>query len=237
MNGKLYIEDPLTGDVIKIADSMGAGWNLANSLSFDKLAEFLANHDSEASYGACNFSTALRLVTEHEIMARSEEGPDSATAERVDDPLADVARAWARRATCPDLQVGCVIARRGHQLTAGYNGAPRGARHCRQLPKTGVCEANAIGWTHAVVHAEANAVAQAAREGISLEGSTCIVTHRPCLKCAMLLGQAGVESIIWLSGESVHEDNVLREVCREMGVSLASLIAEEEVEYVIRAEP
>ncbi len=132
-----------------------------------------------------------------------------------------LAEVWARRSTCPDLAVGCVVATGdGHALSSGYNGAPRGIPHCTKLDD-GKCRENWVGRVHLVVHAEANAVAQAARMGISLKGTTAYVTHHPCLKCVMLLGQAGVVRIFW---EHVALDEGSRAavgaVLQQMGVSL-----------------
>lgn len=103
--------------------------------------------------------------------------------------LLDVAKVVSRRSTCPDMQVGCVIATvDGYILATGYNGSPKGWDHCREY--NGKCMDNNID--HAVVHAEANAIAMAARQGISLNGSIAYITYKPCLKCQMLLVQAGI---------------------------------------------
>ena len=108
--------------------------------------------------------------------------------------LLDIARTVAKRSTCPDMKVGCVIATvDGFILSTGYNGSPRGWAHCLE-DKDGKCLGN--GPEHRVVHAEANAVAAAARQGVSLNGSIAYVNYEPCLKCEMLLTQAGVRQIV-----------------------------------------
>ena len=107
--------------------------------------------------------------------------------------LLEIAKVVAQRSTCPDLQVGCVIATpEGHILATGYNGSPKGWPHCRE--NNGKCLENDTG--HRVVHAEANSVAMAARYGVCLNGAIAYVTHEPCLKCEMLLIQAGVMQIV-----------------------------------------
>lgn len=97
----------------------------------------------------------------------------------------------ATRATCDRLHVGCVIVRENRIITTGYNGAPPGQLHCDDgghLMIEGHC--------HRTVHAEANAVAVAAKNGINLDDTTCYLTHAPCLTCAKLLYTAGVCEVI-----------------------------------------
>lgn len=107
--------------------------------------------------------------------------------------LMQIAEKAASRATCPDLKVGCVIATLdGHVLSMGYNGTAHGEKHCRQYHK--MCLEN--GPFHRAVHAEANAVAHAAKKGIALEKTIAYVTTEPCGKCKTLLKQAGVEQLV-----------------------------------------
>ncbi len=106
--------------------------------------------------------------------------------------LLNMAKAASLRATCPDMKVGCVIATEdGHVLSIGYNGSTHGSRHCRV--KNGKCLDN--GPNHLVVHAEANAIAHAAKQGVRLSGSTAYITAKPCSKCKVLLKQAGIIKI------------------------------------------
>lgn len=105
----------------------------------------------------------------------------------------EIAQAVSTRSTCPRAAVGAVLVTEDHQLlVAGYNGSLPGERHCID---SGVgCH---IEHDHCVrtVHAEANAVAQAAKLGVCLAGSIAYVTHRPCWPCYRLLVSAGVEWI------------------------------------------
>lgn len=120
------------------------------------------------------------------------------TANRIsrDQMLMEVARAVAKRGTCSRKQVGVVVAREGRVLVTGYNGAPAGMPHCEHgFPHGGVCEVS--------VHAEANAVAFAARYGIRLEGASLYTTYMPCLACAKLIINAGVVQVF--SGELYHD--------------------------------
>jgi dCMP deaminase len=102
--------------------------------------------------------------------------------------LMEVAEVVARRGTCSRAQVGVVFARDGRILATGYNGAPRGMAHCVHLPdETEGCKI--------VEHAERNAIAYAAREGIRLGDSDAYCTHAPCLDCARSLLNVGIGSL------------------------------------------
>lgn len=98
-----------------------------------------------------------------------------------------IAREVAKRATCPRASVGCVLALDKRVLSTGYNGSPPGMEHCDEvgcLMEGGHCTRT--------VHAEANAIAQAARNGVSVNGSIAYVTHTPCRNCQQLMMSAGV---------------------------------------------
>ncbi len=103
----------------------------------------------------------------------------------------------------PGRRHGCVIARDGRYIIAtGYNGPPRGEGHCDcgGRPKL-YCEINCKA-----VHAEVNAIANAAREGISVNGCVAYVTKKPCLPCRGLLKNAGIESVHWDEPASGSDD-------------------------------
>lgn len=105
-----------------------------------------------------------------------------------------VARAWAERATCPRKQVGCVIlSSEGFTLATGYNGAPRGAKHCLEVG----CEEDSYGHCARSIHAEINAISQAALRGTTLRNSVAYVTLQPCLSCVKAMIQAGIREIRW----------------------------------------
>jgi len=116
-----------------------------------------------------------------------------------------LARWWSQWSTCPRLEAGCVIAdRRWVPVASGYNGAPRGVEHCTQRGCT------LIGGHCTAVHAEQNALMHAAALGVSVSMTMVFVTHRPCIRCAYLLGQAGVASVTW--AEDYDSDNLREEV-------------------------
>jgi dCMP deaminase len=127
----------------------------------------------------------------------------------------EIARVTARRSTCDRAQVGCVIVRDKMILATGYNGSPRTWPHCDDV-------GHLLVNNHCVrtVHAEANAIAAAARNGVSLksEGYTATVAYMtisPCFNCYMLLKQAGITSIIY--GEAYRIDELSELVVEACG--------------------
>ena len=104
-----------------------------------------------------------------------------------------MAMAWlvSARSTCNRGQVGAVIVDDRRPVSIGYNGAPPRMKHCTEVgcdPEDG-CERT--------IHAEANAIAWAARRGISVEGATMYSTHSPCRMCANLIASAGIDAFIY----------------------------------------
>jgi dCMP deaminase len=116
-----------------------------------------------------------------------------------EDYFMNLAEQISVRSTCLRKQVGCVITRDNYLISTGYNGA---------LPKHPECldlgclrdELNIKSGTQKHIcrsmHAEQNAVASAARNGISLKGATCYVTLYPCVNCAKILIMAGIKKIV-----------------------------------------
>lgn len=106
----------------------------------------------------------------------------------------DMACLFASWSKDPSTKVGCVIVDEDHNLlSAGFNGFPRGVADDRRLYDRETK-------LKLVVHAEANAVAAAARNGHSLKGSVAYITLPPCAQCAALLIQAGMCRVVFLSG-------------------------------------
>jgi len=104
-----------------------------------------------------------------------------------------VAETMSFRSTCPRAQTGCIIATPDNQiLTTGYNGAPRGIAHCTDV---GCDMLN--GHCIRAIHAEQNALVQAARVGVSVRDGELYATHRPCIRCSNMIIQAGIASVIF----------------------------------------
>lgn len=116
------------------------------------------------------------------------------------DLLMGTAELLAKRSTCSRGQVGVVISRDGRILSSGYNGAPAGMPHCTHpivIEQNPEAYTNGNGCTNAV-HAEANAIAFAAKYGVSLENSELHTTMSPCVFCAQLIVNAGIVSVFYL---------------------------------------
>lgn len=109
--------------------------------------------------------------------------------------LMEMAMTAAKRGTCVRKQIGAIISRDGRPLSVGYNGSPAGLAHCTEVgclidPVTGACIRT--------IHAELNAIAYAARYGISIEGAVMYTTVSPCKPCADAIIGAGLSGIFYL---------------------------------------
>ena len=125
----------------------------------------------------------------------------------------EVAYTWAKRATCLRRKVGAVIAKDSQQLTAGYNGATRGVPHCAEL---GGCLREKLGipsgQRHEIcrgTHAEQNAITQAAKFGIPIQGSTLYCNTFPCVICTKMILNAGIATVIY---DSDYDDPLSKEI-------------------------
>lgn len=98
----------------------------------------------------------------------------------------------SRRATCLRAQVGAIIVKNKQILTTGYNGAPKGLPHCLDEG----CEMIG-GHCARSLHAEQNAILQAAQHGVTLEGGTIYTTHQPCYTCAKMIINAGLVRVVY----------------------------------------
>jgi dCMP deaminase len=121
----------------------------------------------------------------------------------------------ATRSTCPRKHVGAIIVRDKTVLSTGYNGSIRGAPHCTEV---GCLMEN----SHCIrtVHAEANALVQAACHGISLKDAQIYVTASPCFNCFKLIVNAGIRSVYF--GEFYRDEQVLR-FAEDLGIEMVHL--------------
>jgi dCMP deaminase len=103
-----------------------------------------------------------------------------------------IAQDVAARSTCDRAFVGTVLVREKRILTTGFNGSPAGLPHCEEVGHLMV-----DGHCVRTIHAEANAIIQAALHGVSTKDSTCYVTHFPCLSCAKMLINAGIVRLVY----------------------------------------
>jgi dCMP deaminase len=129
-----------------------------------------------------------------------------------DEYFMELAQVVAKRSTCNRRSVGAVLVREKRILTTGYNGSPPGLQHCTEVGCLMVDN-------HCVraIHAEQNAIIQAALHGIDLRGSTCYVTSAPCVHCSKMLIAAGIVHIIYLEN---YTDDLGGMMARDAGVVL-----------------
>src|SRR5690606_10547197 len=132
-----------------------------------------------------------------------------------DEYFMNLARVVSSRATCDRKHVGAVIVRDRTVLSTGYNGSLRSLPHCDEeghMMENGHCVAT--------VHAEANAIVQAAKNGVSVDGATIYTTASPCWPCFKLIANAGIVRIVF--GEFYRDERIF-EYARRLGIELTRL--------------
>lgn len=145
-----------------------------------------------------------------------------------DEYFMEVCRSIAKRATCDRGRSGCVIARDNQILVSGYVGAPKGLPHCdeagHQFKKVQHEDGSVTQHCVRTVHAEQNAICQAARRGISIEGATLYCRMTPCRTCAMLIINCGISRVI--AERKYHDSADTVSMFIAAGVALVHLIDE-----------
>jgi dCMP deaminase len=140
-----------------------------------------------------------------------------------DDYFMQITHLVAKRSTCLRREVGAVVVKDKRILATGYNGAPRGMRHCaetgclreqRQVPS---------GERHELcrgLHAEQNAIIQAALHGVSIEGGTVYCTHQPCILCAKMLINANIKKVVF---GMVYPDKEALDFLNKAGIEIEQM--------------
>ena len=126
----------------------------------------------------------------------------------------------ATRTTCIRRAVGCVLVRDKRIIATGYNGAPSGLRHCAEIGCMRQQLGVPSGQKHELcraLHAEQNALIQAARYGLSVEGATLYVNTQPCVLCAKMLINAGICEIVYANP---YPDELAMSMLEEAGITL-----------------
>ncbi len=127
----------------------------------------------------------------------------------------NIAKQVASRSTCDRKHVGAVISRDKTILSTGYNGSIRGMPHCDEaghLMENDHCVAT--------IHAEANAVLQAAKNGVMIDNSEVYITASPCWTCFKMLANAGIKKIYY--GE-FYRDQRIFDVAKKLGIELTHI--------------
>ncbi|MHB8584502.1 MAG: deoxycytidylate deaminase [Thermoplasmatota archaeon] len=115
----------------------------------------------------------------------------------------EMARLAAKRSSCHRRAVGAVIAREHHVLATGYNGNPAGSRHCAEIGCIREMLNVPSGQHHELctgLHAEQNAIIQAAKFGVSIDGSVLYTTTFPCVTCAKMILNVGIQEVVYEEG-------------------------------------
>jgi len=130
----------------------------------------------------------------------------------------DIAKLVAKRSTCLRRQVGAILVKDKRILATGYNGAPSGLAHCTVIGCYRQKHNIPSGERHELcrgLHAEQNAIIQAAYHGISIKGATLYCTNMPCIICTKMLINSGIKKIYYLEG---YADPLAREMMKEAGI-------------------
>ncbi len=147
-----------------------------------------------------------------------------------DEYFMEIAHSVSKRATCDRGRSGCVIARNKQLLVSGYVGAPAGLPHCDDVghQMKQVVHEDGSTSSHCVrtVHAEQNAITQAAKLGVGIEGATLYCRMTPCRACAMMIINCGISRI--LCERKYHAGTDSEELLKEAGISLEYMVEEVE---------
>jgi dCMP deaminase len=137
----------------------------------------------------------------------------------------DIALVVAKRGNCTRRQVAAVIAKDRRIISTGYNGTPRGVRNCYEggCPRCATDAPSGSNLSECICsHAEENAITQAAYHGIALRGASLFCTLSPCLTCAKMIINAGLQEVVFESEYEFNEQT--RELLHEAGVRYRKLV-------------
>ncbi len=142
-----------------------------------------------------------------------------------------ICRVVAQRSTCTRAAVGAVIVRNKNILATGYNGAPRGMPHCTEVGCLVYTSTNPDGETEEncfrTIHAEINAIAQAAKHGVAIRDSSIYITHSPCIHCLKVLINTGIRRVCY---ERPYKLERIEELVRLSGIELVPVSMEDRAE-------
>lgn len=137
-----------------------------------------------------------------------------------DEYFLKITREVAQRSTCLRRQVGAILVLNKRILATGYNGAPKGLTHCTDIgclrDKLGIPSGERQELCRGL-HAEMNALLQAASYGAPMEGATLYATNHPCVLCAKMLINCGIKRIVTLSD---YPDWLAKEMLQEAGIKV-----------------
>jgi dCMP deaminase len=132
----------------------------------------------------------------------------------------DITQIVAKRSTCLRRQVGALLVKDKKILATGYNGAPSRLEHCLDIGCLREEMGIPSGERHELcrgIHAEQNAIVQAAYHGVGIRGATLYCTNHPCLICSKMIINAGIEKIVYAEG---YADALAKEMLKESGIEV-----------------
>lgn len=141
----------------------------------------------------------------------------------VDEYFLKIAKVVGERSTCNRHNVGAIIVKDKYIISTGYNGAVSGAKDCLELGCLRDAQKIESGTRHEIcraVHAEQNAIIQAALHGSDTEGATLYSTHSPCILCAKMIANAKIKRVVCFES---YPDKSSKELFDEVGISLEVL--------------
>ena len=142
----------------------------------------------------------------------------------LDEYFLEIAFVVGKRATCLRNNVGAVLVRDKRILSTGYNGAPSGTKHCLEIGCIRDAEGIPSGTRHEkcrAAHAEQNAIIQAAIHGVGTLGATIYCTHQPCILCAKMIVNAGVERVVFTIA---YPDKDSLKLFKEAGIKVVRIL-------------
>ncbi|MHB8840769.1 MAG: deoxycytidylate deaminase [Candidatus Aquicultor sp.] len=140
-----------------------------------------------------------------------------------DEYFMNITRQVSQRSTCLRRKIGALLVRDRRILATGYNGAPSGIKHCYDVGCLREEKGIASGERHELcrgLHAEQNAIIQAALYGVAVKGASIYSTHQPCVLCAKMLINAGIMEIFYEEG---YPDPLSEELLSEAGIRVNQL--------------
>lgn len=146
------------------------------------------------------------------------------------DYFLEITRLVAKRSTCLRRGVGALIVKEKRILATGYNGAPSGLPHCLDVGCLREELGIPAGERHEIcrgIHAEQNAILQAALYGVSIKGAVLFCTHQPCALCAKMAINAGIRQIVYCGD---YPDELATQMLKEAGVELVRVEAPPETQ-------
>lgn len=137
-----------------------------------------------------------------------------------DDYFMTITKVVATRSTCLRRHVGAILVKDKRILATGYNGAPAGLRHCGEVGCLRQDASIPSGTRHELcrgLHAEQNAIIQAANHGISIRGSTLYCTNKPCVICSKMIINAGISQVYYEEG---YDDPLADQMLEEASIDM-----------------